>query len=123
MSKPRRRTTLPLSDWRQVQTPPLIPPTTACYQRDVADGHLSVFVGIEDEDWHLSISHRKNLLGPDGRNLPGRYPSWDEIAEARYRFCPDEVTMAMLLPPKDEYVNVHPTTFHLWEIPNEKGTT
>lgn len=54
--------------------------------------------------WHLSISHRN------------RYPTWDEIKEARYRFIPDQVTMAMLLPPEDEYVNVHNNTFHLHEF-------
>jgi hypothetical protein len=29
--------------------------------------------------------------------------------------------MAMLLPPKSEYVNAHATTFHLWEVPGEVG--
>lgn len=87
------------------------------WQRDVADGHLSVIVGRELDDegalrWHLSISHR--LCVPP--YPPGRYPDWDEIAEARYRFCPDSLVMAMLLPPRSEYVNVHATTFHLWEV-------
>ena len=54
--------------------------------------------------WHLSISH------------PTRYPKWDEIKEARYKFLPDEVTMAQILPPRGEYVNVHPNCFHLHEI-------
>ena len=27
-----------------------------------------------------------------------------------------EVTMGMLLPPKAEYVNLHPNCFHLWEV-------
>ena len=26
------------------------------------------------------------------------------------------MTMAMVLPPKEEYVNLHNTTFHLWEV-------
>lgn len=94
-----------------------------CFQRDIEDGHLSVFVGVEDPGWHLSISHRSNLLGPNGRHPPGRYPTWDEIAEARYRFCPSDITMAMLLPPKDEYVNLHETTFHLWQIDSNTGST
>jgi hypothetical protein len=53
--------------------------------------------------WHLSIAH------------PDRYPTWDEIHDARYRLVPDAVTMAMFLPPRDEYVNVHPNCFHLWQ--------
>jgi hypothetical protein len=63
--------------------------------------------GIVVRRWHLSISH------------PIRYPQWDEIREARYRLVPDNVTMAMLLPPKAEYVNVDENCFHLYEI--ERG--
>lgn len=110
--------------WRRVRPPAIFAqayPGTRAYQRDLPDGHLSVFVGREPLDrpngdrrivWHLSISHRTN--GPNPR--PGRYPTWDEIRDARERFIPDEVTVAMLLPPKAEYIDVHRTTFHLWEI-------
>jgi hypothetical protein len=54
--------------------------------------------------WHMSISHSN------------RYPVWDEIKEARYALIPDQVTMGMLLPPRSEYVNLHPNCFHLHEI-------
>jgi hypothetical protein len=56
--------------------------------------------------WHLTIS------------TPSRHPSWDEIKTARYRLVPDDVCMAMLLPPSRWYVNV-PARDHvmqLWEI-------
>ena len=56
------------------------------------------------ECWHLSIS------------CTDRYPTWDEIRDARYALLPGDVTMAMLLPPVAEYVNVHENCFHLWEI-------
>lgn len=59
--------------------------------------------------WHLSISH------------PSRYPSWDEIADARYELIPDDVTVALLLPPRDEYVNAHPYCFHLWQIEDRRA--
>lgn len=59
--------------------------------------------------WHISIAH------------PDRYPSWDEIAEARYKFCPTDITMAMLLPPPGEYVNEHPHCFHLWQIDDRRA--
>jgi len=65
---------------------------------------LMVFTSIDKGLWHLSISASR------------RYPTWDEIAEARYQLCPDNITMAMLLPPRGEYVNLHDTTFHLHEI-------
>lgn len=102
-----------MSKWFSIR--PTIPNTRA-FQRDVDDGHLTVFIGMESNRWHMSISHRTNLLGPKGKPMPGRYPTWDEIVDARYLFCPSNITMAQLLPPKDKYVNVHPTTFHLWEI-------
>jgi len=57
--------------------------------------------------WHMSISTAK------------RYPVWDEIRDAWYALKPADardVTMAMLLPPEREYVNVHPNCFHLHEI-------
>lgn len=81
-----------------------VAPDVTGWQRKVKDGHLSLFVGPEPEGWHLSISHT------------ARYPTWDEIKEARYRFCPNDLTMAMLLPPMEEYVNVHERTFHLWQV-------
>jgi hypothetical protein len=59
--------------------------------------------------WHLSIAHKH------------RYPTWDEIADVRYALCPEDVTMAMLLPPPGEYLNVHEFTFHLWEIDDPRA--
>lgn len=70
-----------------------------------------VLVGHEDRKrggpklWHLSISH------------PKRYPTWDEIKDARYSLLPLGVTFAMLLPPQSEYVNIHHNCFHLFELP------
>jgi hypothetical protein len=57
--------------------------------------------------WHLSISH------------PTRNPTWEEIRDARYELLPDACTVGMLLPPKAEYVNVHPYCFHLHEVPGD----
>jgi hypothetical protein len=59
--------------------------------------------------WHLSIAHRT------------RYPTWDEIADVRYELVPDDVTMAMLLPPRGEYVNAHERCFHLWQIDDRRA--
>lgn len=67
-------------------------------------GRCFIIVALEPIGWHLSISH------------PDRYPSWDEIKKARYALVPDEVTMAMLLPPRNEYVNLHDNCFHLHQI-------
>src|SRR5215471_2346641 len=58
--------------------------------------------------WHMSIS------------TATRYPVWDEIRDAWYHCAPQpdckDVTVGMLLPPKGEYVNLHPNCFHLHEI-------
>lgn len=96
------------------------------FQREVGDGHLNVLVGREPFmangklGWHLSMSHRSSsILGPMGGPAPGRLPTWEELKEARYRFCPDEAYMAIILPPKAEYVNIHPTTMHLHEVEGE----
>lgn len=67
-------------------------------------GECTIFVARELGLFHLSISH------------PIRYPTWDEIHDARYQLLPDSICVAMLLPPKEEYVNLHSNCFHLWEI-------
>ena len=81
-------------------------PHLQCFCRDTADGRLIVLFGNEPPGFHMSISH------------PKRYPTWDEIKGARYKFCPDEYNMALLLPPRSEYVNVHKNCFHLYEVPS-----
>lgn len=110
--------------WQCIPTSSMIKamlPSAAVYKKDVDDGVLQVIVGPEPVGFHLSISH----TGWSEQLVPGtavrkrkltRYPSWDEIISARYEFCPPAMTMAMVLPPKIEYVNLHDTTFHLWEV-------
>lgn len=71
-------------------------------------GDCNVFVGQEPGiGWHLSIS------------TPFRNPSWEEIKQARYDLIPHDVTVAMVLPPTAEYVNIHNFCFHLHQIPND----
>jgi len=79
-------------------------PSPVAGTKAYAFGECSVMVGKEGGKWHMSISH------------PRRNPKWHEIRDARYKLLPDNITMAMLLPPKDEYVNIHLHCFHLWEI-------
>jgi len=67
-------------------------------------GECRVIVGREANRWHLSIS------------CADRYPTWEEIRDARYRFLPNQIMAGILLPPKEQYVNVHQNTFHVWEI-------
>lgn len=82
--------------------------STMPYCRAFHWGDCHVFVGQEPNiGWHLSISC-------DHRN-----PTWEEIKAARYDLIPDDVTIAMILPPTSQYVNVHNFCFHLHQIPNE----
>jgi hypothetical protein len=58
-------------------------------------------------------------------SVAGRYPTWDEIADARYDLLPSKgMDMALVLPPLEDYVNIAPDAglevFHLWEIRDPK---
>jgi len=64
---------------------------------------LRIIVGKEPIGWHISYS-RAN-----------RYPEWDEMRDMRYKIIPAGITLVMVLPPKGEYVNVHPNCFHWHE--------
>jgi hypothetical protein len=78
------------------------------------DTNLTILVGREGDDkvtrLHLSISH------------PQRYPSWDEIKEARNALLPSSKDFAMIFPREGDYVNIHAYCFHLWEIKGDELT-
>lgn len=98
--------------WTPVSLPPiaLIMTGAQAWEKQVEDGTLRILRSKDDGMWHASISFR-----PD-EDYDTRYPTWDEIKEMRYGFLPDKAQVVMALPPKDEFVNIHETTFHLWEI-------
>ena len=93
----------PKAKWREIPCP--VP-----FCRAFTWGNTRVFAGKEPTGWHLSIS------------CPDRNPTWEEIKQARYDHCPHDITMAMILPPTEEYVNIHNFCFHLHQIPNEGGS-
>lgn len=103
--------TKPRSEWTRDDDIVIGPVSAEHWHRRVNDGTLTVLVANEPDGWHLSISHR-----PPNERRALRYPTWDEIADARYRLLPDDITVAMLLPPPSQYVAAHPTTFHLHQI-------
>jgi hypothetical protein len=86
---------------------PGVEPGTRAYER----GECRVLLSRHPDTrrWHLSIS------------CADRDPTWDEIRDARYSLLPDRKLIAMLLPPRAEYVNVHPHTFHLHEVSPEEA--
>lgn len=83
----------------------------AWFTRRVHDGTLRACVAEEPTGWHLSVSFVNH------RRVASRYPSWDELADARDQLLPADVGFVMHLPRTSEYVAVHPTTFHLHEHP------
>lgn len=98
---------------------PGIEPDLRVYNKLAKDGtFVRAMVGtIPGHGKHLSISGMMRV----GKYLqPGRYPTWDEIKDARYRFVDDRIEMVMHLPPKSEYVNVHQSCFHLHELVDPK---
>jgi hypothetical protein len=105
------------SPWREIGDGAVLDWPTGTWRRDVADGVLLAIVGDEPRiGWHLSISFR------DHRRRPSRYPTWDEIADARDELLPGDVGFVMHLPPAGEYVALHDSTFHLHEHP-PRGVT
>jgi hypothetical protein len=105
----RRPLTQARSPWIEAGTITILGVVEAVWNRRVGDGSLQVIVGQEQDGWHLSISFA------DHKGRPSRYPRWDEIADARYMLVPKNVTMVMILPPPEDYVALHDTTFHLHE--------
>ena len=73
-----------------------------------AFGECVVCVSIDNGYFHISISHDDRL------------PTYEEVKEARYEFAPDDIHMAMIFPPKKEFVNLHNYCFHLWQISKKK---
>lgn len=87
-------------------------------RRRVHDGELRAIRSCDPPEhlWHLSVAHERVGLR---KNRAPRYPSWDELAHARYELLPENIDVVMHLPPPDEYVSVEDTTFHLHE--NREG--
>ena len=95
-----------MSDWEEIPSDDFmlaVIPDLHTFRRRASGGTLTVMAGTEPDGFHLSISH------------PHRYPTWDEICAARDRFTPRDKTFVQLLPPREQWVNVHQNCFHLWE--------
>lgn len=72
------------------------------------DTGCRVIYSVEGGKEHVSISHSK------------RYPNWNEITYVRYKLMKPNITVAQILPQREEYVNTHVNCFHLWEIEDSK---
>jgi hypothetical protein len=98
-----------MKGYTEIAPPTIIGMGDYIYNKAYAKGDLRIWItrdvykhgGLR---WHMSISCKN------------RYPVWNEIRDARYALMPDNITVGMLLPPRSEYVNLHPNCFHLHEI-------
>ncbi len=45
------------------------------------------------------------------------YPCWDEILDIKLELFGDQKDAVMIIPKKENYVNIHKNCFHLWESP------
>lgn len=123
-AQPRSRVTAGAGALRQVRVPAPTASLDGAHRAFLTESGCSVIVAHEPAKaapggiwvppselllWHLSIAHED------------RYPTWDEVADVRYKLIPDDVTMAMLLPPPGEYVNAHEHCFHLWQIEDRRA--
>lgn len=57
---------------------------------------------------HFSISHRE------------RYPTWEEILACKEHFL-GNIDCMMVMPKREDYVNVSKNCFHVWQTPQEWG--
>lgn len=81
----------------------LFPPETENLRQFRTEDGLVVLTSLDHGRIHMSISRAD------------RYPSWDEIRDARDHLLPLGKHFAMALPPAQHYVNIHYNCFHLWE--------
>lgn len=64
---------------------------------------MYVFVTKDDGKWHLSVS--------------AKYPlGYQQIKDVRYKFLPNAMEVAQIFPPREQFVNVHPNCYHLFEL-------
>lgn len=90
---------------REVAIPPDVRRILEPGSRAFVMGPCHIIASQQKAGWHLSISCEHRL------------PTWEEVRDARYKIVPDEATMALLLPPRSEYVNVHDYCLQMYEIP------
>lgn len=64
---------------------------------------MTLIIAIEDGKWHLSVSAKFPL-------------GYQQLKDIRYRFLPNDIQIAQIFPPREEFVNVHECCWHLWEI-------
>lgn len=60
---------------------------------------------------HVSVSRAKEN------------PSWDDLKAVRAAFFDSDIDCMMVMPKKEDYVNIHNFCFHIWQTPTQWGVT
>ena len=96
-----------MNGWKEdKQSSMYFPEGTKVYRKK----DIACAVSLENGLYHISLSCRD------------RDPTYYEIKDARYTFCPHDITMAQIFPPTKDFVNIHEHCFHLYQIiPQEFG--
>ena len=66
----------------------------------------------------IDPTHHGNLLHVSIAGI-SKIPSWSEIKAVRDYFYPSDVDVMMVLPRKEDYVNIYKFAMHLWQMPME----
>lgn len=69
----------------------------------------------------VDLAENKGPLVHVSMSYPDKDPSWEEIKWVRSIFIPDWIDAMMVLPRKEDYVNLHPHCFHVWQMPETWG--
>ena len=69
----------------------------------------------------LDITRQFGTLLHTSLSYASRDPTWAEIKALRQAFFPDTVDAMMMLPASQDYVNLHPHTFHVVQCPERWG--
>lgn len=102
-----------MSDYERWEIPDGHPWKNLPHAEAFRKGKLAILITTDPIDFfgngqsttcrHLSIS------------APDRYPTWAEIKDARYRFFDKHKWVYQVFPPIDQWLNVHPNCFHLFQ--------
>jgi hypothetical protein len=89
----------------------------AILRRRVYDGELRAVRSCSPPDFHWSLKLSFLPRGRRRRKHP-RYPSWEELADARAQLLPTNTYMVMLVPVVEQLGPVVDTSFYLREDRN-----